>query len=229
MLKSGAVDKEISKLSLKTDRLEMVLIEKTEEIAGSVKILAEHTKTLERAIGDLQKIKESLQSDLEKTIKGTVQTVTPSLGKDLSEEFRKGTSALISNHSDTFKKVKDETDRAMNVLSLLATEARRRLVFRGIYLVATVCFSSFVMAAGLFHFFPQNVRYETRSEQGKQVVYGKVLMDNFKRLSPDNQALLTAALGRPVKNIKKEKSPVRTPGPGLFEEPALSPFSGPLL
>jgi hypothetical protein len=45
------VNNEVSKLSLKTDRLEMVLIEKTEEIAGSVKILAEHTKTLELAKG----------------------------------------------------------------------------------------------------------------------------------------------------------------------------------
>jgi hypothetical protein len=52
------------------------------------------------------------------------------------------------------------------------------------------------MASCLFYFFPQQqyVRYEMTVEQAKQLLVGKSLLDNFKKLKQEDQKLLTDAI-----------------------------------
>ena len=73
----------------------------------------------------------------------------------------------------------------------------------GIALVAASCFSCFIMAAGLYYFFPSHheVKYETNKDQFKEMLYGKVLMNTFKNLKSDDQTLILNAIEATIRQM----------------------------
>ena len=60
------------------------------------------------------------------------------------------------------------------------------------------------MASCLFYFFPQQqyVRYEMTAEQAKQMLIGKSVLSNFKKLNQEAQKLLVDGIETDIKKME---------------------------
>ena len=195
------ITEEISTLSLKLDRFEMILEAKTEELRGGVQSISGRAKALSLEIEELKGVRASLKEELQKTLEQKIKTLTPFLAEALAETFSTKTETFIKNHLEALKRIQNETDRTTRSIQSMVRDSKRRIIVMGISLVLAVCLACFVISAGFFYFFPQthHVRYESGVEQGKQMIYGKVLMENFKKLSPEDQELIFSFIDKFVK------------------------------
>ena len=102
-----------------------------------------------------------------------------------------------------------EADLASSSIQTLSNKNRKGIAYQGLALVAASCFSCIITASCVFYFFPQQqyVRYEMTAEQAKQMLLGKSLLSNFKKLKQDAQKLLVDAIEIDIKQL--EGKPVK--------------------
>lgn len=61
---------------------------------------------------------------------------------------------------------------------------------RGAALTLVFCLSSLMAAGGIFYFFPQEIHYGLSDNTLKTYFVGEAVMENFNKLTPNDQALI---------------------------------------
>jgi hypothetical protein len=205
---SDQTAEDISRLILKLERFETILTAKVETftesihtISKSVQEITERTNALSIEVEELRDVRNSLVQKVQKATEEGIVALEPSLSNKISQSFKCQTGDFITHHLETLKTIQQETDRTTSSLQSMIEGSKRRVRVMGLWTALVVCSACFGMAYGFFHFFPQHhyVRYETGAEQGKQLIYGKALMDTFKKLTPDDQLILKAAVETLIK------------------------------
>jgi hypothetical protein len=102
------------------------------------------------------------------------------------------------------QKIQREAEKATLALTTFAQMNKKRFILWGASLFGAVFLSCFIMAAGIFYFLPQQqyVRYEMSVEQIKQMLFGKSLLNNFKKLTQEDQKLIADAIEIDIKQMK---------------------------
>lgn len=179
-------------LLVKLDRFERLLTTKVEEVSRFSNMLSDQTKELSLEIEELKSTRSSFKAEMEKTLKNQMEALKNPLSQDLSNSFVNKTEDFINEHLNILKKIQWETNDTICGITNLVRSSKKSQILRSIYL----CVVCFLTASGFFYFFPQHyhVRYENGIEQGKQMLYGKALIDNIKKLSYDDQNLLISYL-----------------------------------
>lgn len=193
--------------SLKTKRREKIIDKKIEEFVDAIHQMNEHKDSLSLEVEELKRARNSFKKDLQQTLTQEMGALVPSLCKSLSETFDHKTSSFIDGHLKELDRLQQETGNTVFSLQSITEQPKYRTILMGISLVTASCVSCFVMAAGLYYFFPSRyeVKYETTHEQFKEMLYGKVLMNTFKTLKPDAQTLILGALDITLKQMASTK------------------------
>lgn len=183
-------------------RQERILDKKMEDFIVCVQAIVETTDSISLEVEELKGIRESLKSDLQNNLSLEMGKITQELKSSLHQQI---TESLDTN-VELVQKIQREAERATSTIHALGEQHKKRFVRWGLSLVTAVCFSCFVMASGLFYFFPQQqyVRYEMTVEQAKQMLFGKSLLDNFKKLKQEDQKLLADAIEINIKQMEKK-------------------------
>ena len=205
---SNQTAEDISRLILKLERFETILTTKAEKftdsittISKSVQDIPEMTKALSIVVEQLKGVRNSLVQNVQKATEEGIVALEPSLSNKISQSFKCQTGDFMTHHLETLKTIQQETDRTTSSLQSMIEGSKRRVRVMGLWTALVVCSACFGMAYGFFHFFPQHPygRYETGTEQGKQLLYGKALMDTFKKLTPEDQLSLKRAVETGIK------------------------------
>ncbi len=162
-----------------------------------VQAIVETTDSISLEVEELKGIRESLKSDLQHHLRHEMTRNTQELKSSLHQQMSESLEANV----DLIQKIQREAEKAKSAIHAYDEQHRKKYVRWGLSLVAAVCFSCFVMASCLFYFFPQQqyVRYEMTVEQAKQMLVGKSLLDNFKKLKQEDQKLLADAIEESIR------------------------------
>jgi hypothetical protein len=192
---------------LRANRREKIIDKKMEAFVGAIHQLHEHKDSLSLEVEELKGTRQSLKTALQQTLHQDLERRVPFLAKALAETFHQQTSAFITNHLEGLRRLQQETEKTVSSLQGIADQAKHRTLLRGVALVVASCFCCFVIAAGLYYFFPSRyeVKYETTQEQFREMVYGRALMSAFKTLKPDAQNLILNALEATLKQMRSPK------------------------
>lgn len=202
MTESETLIEELSTLRLKLDRLETILAVKSEDFMGGAQSIAEKAKALSLEVEELKELRESLKEELQQTLEKAVKEISPSLVNSLTRSFNEETKDFIDKHLNALQKIQYSTERSITDIQYLARDSKKRSILISISLILATGFGCFVMAAGLFYFYPRHyhVRYECGAKHVSQMIYGKILIDNFKNLTQNDQKLLLDSLEKILKN-----------------------------
>lgn len=153
---------------------------------------------------ELKATRESLKSDMQQTLKLEMDKVGPKLIQELKYAVNQNLADALKSNEGQIQKIQREAERTTLALTAFAEKNRKRFVIWGASLFSAVFLSCFIMAAGIFYFFPQQqyVRYEMTVEQIKQMLFGKSLLNNFKKLKQEDQKLLADAIEIDIKQMK---------------------------
>ncbi len=156
---------------------------------------------------ELKATRESLKSDLQQTMGQEIGKLTIKLIQELKSSMHQQQTESLKTNVELLQRTQREADLASSSIQTLSDKNRKRFAHRGLSLVAASCFSCIVTASCMFYFFPQQqyVRYEMNVEQSKQMLFGKSLLDNFKKLKPDAQKLLADAIDLDIKQMIKNQ------------------------
>jgi hypothetical protein len=194
--------------ALRNKRREKIIDKKIEEIVVAIHQMHEHKDSLSLEVEELKGARAAFKTELQQALKQELGILAPSFSKSLSETFHQETNSFINRHLEELRLIQEETGKTVSSLQSITEQSKRRTILMGISLVMASCFSCFVMAADLFYFFPSHheVTYQTTQEQFKEMVYGRALMNAFKNLKPDAQALILSALDATLKQMSSGKS-----------------------
>ena len=197
----------LSSLAMKLERLEVILAPKTQDLVGCVQSISERTKALSLEVEELKVMKESLAIEIKQTLQGELKQLAPSFSKQIAETFHQQVRPLTEAPLEALQKISREGDRTVSTLKSMAIQSRTRLILMGVSLVGSTCLACGIMAMVFFYFFPQTtfVRYETKYEQILQIIYGKTVLDNFKKLKPEDQAFIEKATEETMRQMIARK------------------------
>jgi len=152
---------------------------------------------------ELKATRESLKSDLQQTMGQEMGKLTIKFIQELKSSMHQQQTESLKTNVELLQRTQREADLALSSIQTLSDKNRKSLVYRGLVLVAASCFSCIVTASCVFYFFPQQqyVRYEMTVEQSKQMLFGKCLLDNFKKLNPEAQKLVVDAIETDIKQL----------------------------
>lgn len=200
----------LSSLILRLDRSDAIFKARVDELSTTVRQLSERTKVLNLEVEEFKGVRESIKADLQTTFQVTlhkgITTIASPLSQGLSESFNKQTGAFIANHLEALKKIQNDVGFTVGRVTTMIDQQRRSKLMMGLSLVASVCFSCFIMGAGIFYFFPQHktIHYEMTADKAKMMIYGELFSEVFDKFTPEDQALCSAAF--------QEKLKIRTAG-----------------
>lgn len=197
----------LSSLSMKLERLEIILAPKTQDLVGCVQNISDRTKALSLEIEELKTMKESLKIEIKQALQEELKQIAPSFSKQASDSFHQQVRPLLDSPLEVLQKISYEADKTVSVLKSMAIKGKTRLILMGLSLVASVCLACGIMAMIFFYFFPQTivVKYENNFDQILQIIYGKTVIDNFKSLKPEDQALLEKAMDETIRQFFSKK------------------------
>ncbi len=193
---------------LKMNRSLKVIDTHLEKFTNTVQKHKIQTEALCVEIEELKGTRESLKSDLQQMLLQAFNQEMSKLNSKLSLEVRHNIDSQLNEslkaNVELLQKVQKEAERAASTMKILEIQNKKKFIQWGLSLSAAVGFSCFLMASGLFYFFPQQqyVRYEMTVEQAKQMLLGKTLLDNFKKLKQDDQKLIADAVDLNIKKVE---------------------------
>ncbi len=187
-------------------RQQKVIDNSLEKFIGVVQKHKIKTEALYIEIEELKAIRESLKADLQETLNQEMGRITPKLIQELKSSMHQQMTESLKTNAELVQKIQMEAENTTSAINTLGEQNKRWFLHQGLLLVATVCFSCFAMGSGLFYFFPQQqyVRYEMTAEQAKQMLFGKSLLDNFKKLKQDAQKLIVDGIEIDIKQMENK-------------------------
>lgn len=196
---------------LKMNRSLKVIDTSLEKFINTIQKHKVQTEALCVEIEELKGTRESLKSDLQQMLLQAFNQEMSKLTSKFTLELRHTIESQVNEslkaNVELMKKIPMEAERAASSMKTLEIQNKKRFIQWGLSLSAAVGFSCVLMASGLFYFFPQQqyVRYEMTIEQAKQMLLGKALLDNFKKLKHDDQKLISDAVEFNIKQIEAKQ------------------------
>lgn len=178
--------------TVKVKRLEKIMDKKTETFLQATQAILDHEEALIFEVEELKRARETLKQDVKQLFQTELELFTTSFVKQVTNDYSQQVKSLMQESLATIQKIHSKADDTVSVLQTTAIQSRKRLILMGVSLVASVCFSCSVIATVFFYFFPQKttINYEINMEQIQHMIYGKTVIDNFKKLKPEDQALI---------------------------------------
>ncbi len=194
---------------LRTKRRGKIIDDMVEKLQGAVQKYTAQTEALCIENEELKATRESIKSDLQHTLSQEFGRLTPKLTQDLKSLIHLQMTDSLKTNVELLQRTQREADLASSSIQTLSNKNRKGIAYQGLALVAASCFSCIITASCVFYFFPQQqyVRYEMTAEQAKQMLLGKSLLSNFKKLKQDAQKLLVDAIEIDIKQL--EGKPVK--------------------
>lgn len=197
------MEKNIDKLEdamRKVDRLTTVLGTKVESFSASEQAFSNCRKELTLEVEEIKTLKNSLEQALpelvNKSMKSSAQIMVPLLVPPLVEDFREKTFSFVESSLKEATRIKDEIDRSVNEVTGLISTQKKEMTVRVAALAFVFCVSSLMTAGGIFYFFPQEVHYGLSDSTLKTYFIGEAVMENFNKLTPNDQALIKEKLNQ---------------------------------
>jgi|694.fasta_scaffold31131_6 hypothetical protein len=189
---------------LRTKRRGKIIDDMVEKLQGAVQKYIVQTEALCIENEELKATRESIKSDLQQTLSQEFGRLTPKLTQDLKSLIHLQMTDSLKTNVELLQRTQREADLASSSIQTLSNKNRKGIAYQGLALVAASCFSCIVTASCVFYFFPQQqyVRYEMTAEQAKQMLIGKSVLSNFKKLNQDAQKLLVDGIETDIKKME---------------------------
>jgi hypothetical protein len=192
---------------LRTKRRGKIIDDMVEKLQGAVQKYTAQTEALCIENEELKATRESIKSDLQQTLSQEFGRLTPKLTQDLKSLIHLQMTDSLKTNVELLQRTQREADLASSSIQTLSNKNRKGIAYQGLALVAVSCFSCIVTASCVFYFFPQQqyVRYEMTAEQAKQMLIGKSVLSNFKKLNQEAQKLLVDGIETDIKQLVKNQ------------------------
>jgi hypothetical protein len=189
---------------LRTKRRGKIIDDMVEKLQGAVQKYTAQTEALCIENEELKATRESIKSDLQHTLSQEFGRLTPKLTQDLKSLIHLQMTDSLKTNVELLQRTQREADLASSSIQTLSNKNRKGIAYQGLALVAVSCFSCIVTASCVFYFFPQQqyVRYEMTAEQAKQMLIGKSVLSNFKKLNQEAQKLLVDGIETDIKKME---------------------------
>ena len=189
---------------LRTKRRGKIIDDMVEKLQGAVQKYTVQTEALCIENEELKATRESIKSDLQQTLSQEFGRLTPKLTQDLKSLIHLQMTDSLKTNVELLQRTQREADLVSSSIQTLSNKNRKRNAYQGLALVAASCFSCIVTASCLFYFFPQQqyVRYEMTYEQAKQMLFGRSLLENFRKLKKEDQKILADAIEENIKQTE---------------------------
>lgn len=189
---------------LRTKRRGKIIDDMVEKLQGAVQKYTAQTEALCIENEELKATRESIKSDLQQTLSQEFGRLTPKLTQDLKSLIHLQMTDSLKTNVELLQRTQREADLVSSSIQTLSNKNRKRNAYQGLALVAASCFSCIVTASCLFYFFPQQqyVRYEMTYEQAKQMLFGRSLLENFRKLKKEDQKILADAIEENIKQTE---------------------------
>ena len=189
---------------LRTKRRGKIFDDMVEKLQGAVQKYTVQTEALCIENEELKATRESIKSDLQQTLSQEFGRLTPKLTQDLKSLIHLQMTDSLKTNIELLERTQREADLASSSIQTLSNKNRKGFAYQGLSLIAASCFSCIFMASCLFYFFPQQhyVRYEMTADQAKQMLIGKSVLSNFKKLNQEAQKLLVDGIETDIKKME---------------------------
>ncbi|GAO98756.1 hypothetical protein Cva_01424 [Caedimonas varicaedens] len=172
---------------------------KLEETLGQsfLDTTAQGVKTQQQAVQESLKIYEEELNALKSSFEDYLDEERQKF-KQFTENYHDGITQTFEQYSVKATAFKQDMETVVSTLKKLMILQKQRLTRKGILLCGVFCVASLLTGGLLFYLYPQHVYYPDKNV-AKYMVMGKTLWENFSRLSPHDQDMLTKEVKKQMK------------------------------